>query len=802
MGLINLNKQIMKKSIFMLGMALTACLISCTDDDLGDGAVKNPVQTGDEILFGSTLSGDANVIEKTAETKTVYGDRTSTGVPVYWEEDGSDEIAIFCLQASQPANHLVNYKVTPDATDKATASTVTKVNTAEAGLQWGDPSTEHRFYAFYPASAVKGTEEEDATGMITANIPVTQQVQEWRVVNGNEEGALQNKKTYFGLPNMDYAYMYAYNAVTPSQVEDGKFIDLQFHNLVTVLDITVQGPSSGTATITNINVDAIEGTQPILTGDFTCNIRNATTGEGITATCEPVGDFNEERGRISIPCYDKKTGQFIQLGPNELLNVKAYIIPQNKNNTVTQRTLRVTVSLLNGAPCRKTLQKADVTPHKINRVILPPLTIGGTNYWMSSLDPDIYVSELSIPGSKFSILTSENGAENIYQNATIAQQFQDGVRAFIFQTSAKGSNSDNNSWRPKNNTFTGDIKVVSESAEKEVMSLETAVKDIASYLKTCEEAGKTNEFAFLMLTFATGGDHDYGTGHEEGFLGYKWVWDRESRDAEQTWINLLRDKVNELAAVPENRIYTGEITPNTTIDDVKGKIILKANYNSEKMLMYYTDPKSFVYNGPDVKTTAPIMFTFWGTATGPDKAGDWTYQDNNGGMPMDWGVPVWYANSTAQLRWYYQEVTSVGANQEATKQEKEDGIKHLFQKSVDLYKNDNSHRTWFMNDLGGYYSDNGNINGRGTGIEALAIDMNQMGVDELQNREENAGLGLIFMNFADKQALSGVKYKSDWLIQTLIDNNFKFALRKKGDSTTPTYNASYNNGGNAVGWDE
>lgn len=590
--------------------------------------------------------------------------------------------------------------------------------------------------------------------------------------------------------------MYAYNAVTPSQVEDGKFINLQFHNLVTVLDITVQGPSSGTATITNINVDAIEGTQPILTGDFTCNIRNATTGKGITATCEPVGDFNEERGRISIPCYDKKTGQFIQLGPDELLNVKAYIIPQN-DNTVTQRTLRITVSLLNGAPCRKTLEKADVTPHKINRVILPPLAVGGTNYWMSSLDPNIYVSELSIPGSKFSVLTNGNSAVNIYQNATIERQFQDGVRAFIFQTAAKGSNSNNSSWRPEKNTFTGDIKVVSESAEKEVMSLEDAVKDIASYLKACEDAGKKNEFAFLMLTLATGGNHDYGAGHYGSFWG--WSWDRESRDAEQTWINLLRDKVNELAKNSDNRIYTGEITPNTTIDDVKGKIILKANYNSENMLKYYTDPTSFVYNGPDVKTSAPIMFTYWGAATGPEK-GSWTYQDENGGMPMDWGVPVWYASSTAQLRWYYQEVTSVGTNQEATREQKETGIKHLFQESVDLYKNDHAHKTWFMNDLGGYYSDVNDINNRGTGIEALAIDMNEMGVNELQNRAENAGLGLVFMNFADKQGTSGAQYKSDWLIQTLIDNNFKFALRKKPSSTgtkTVTRTVSDENG-----WDK
>lgn len=755
----------MKKNIFLIaGIALTAMLSGCADENL-DNTVKNPVKSGEEIMFGSKLSGDADVIESKPGTRTVYGDRTTTGVPVYWEDDGSDEIAIFCDQASQPASHLVHYKITPDETDHATAATVAKVNPSEAGLQWGDLDTEHRFYAFYPASAVKGSAEEDQTGKITANIPVTQQVQEWRIVEKGANGAIDGKKTYFGLPNMDYAYMYAYNAVTPSDVKDGQFIDLQFHNLVTVLDITVQGPSSGTATITNINVDAIDGTTPILTGDFTCNIRNASAGEKAVATCEPVGDFNEERGRISIPCYDNKNKQFIQLGPNELLNVKAYIIPQDLENTVRQRTLRVTVSLLNGAPCRKTLQTADVTPHKINRVILPPLTIGGTNYWMSSLDPDIYVSELSIPGSKFSVLTSDNGANRVYQNATIQKQFEDGVRAFIFQTSTIGHQN----WGFKYDGF----YVVCENKDRQVMKLSEAINQIASYLDECDKEGKTNEFAFVMLTYSSG---------DTPLL----------EDNEQYWIEKLRDEVNSIAGDAANRIYTGEITPETTIDDVKGKIILKANYNSQNMISNYGS------------ATAPIMFTYWGSAYGPKIYDGSYYQDIYGGMPMDWGKPMWYENSDAKLRWYYQEVTSVGTGQEATREEKETFIKNLFTKSVDLYHNDTSHKTWFMNDLGGYYSDNVDINGRGTGIQALAIDMNQMGVDELQKREENAGLGIIFMNFADKQALSGAEYKSDWLIQTLIDNNFKFALRKKGSSTTPSskYNATYSNGGNAVGWDK
>ena len=368
------------------------------------------------------------------------------------------------------------------------------------------------------------------------------------------------------------------------------------------------------------------------------------------------------------------------------------------------------------------------------------------------------MSELSIPGSKFSILSEANRASRVYQNYDIDKQFEDGVRAFIFQTSTIGH------WGWGFN-YDG-LYVVCEDKNKPVMKLSEAIGKIASHLDYCEGVGKKNEFAFVMLTYSSGD---------------KPVLD----DNEQYWIEKLRDEVNKIAGTAANRIYTHEITPSTTIDDVKGKIILKANYNSNNMISGYTG-------------SVPMMFTYWGSATGPDG-----YQEANGGMPMDWGVPVWYENSNAALRWYYQEVTSVGNGQEATTQEKKDGIKNLFVKSVDLYKNDISHKTWFMNDLGGYYSDSGDINGRGTGIEALAIDMNQMGVKELQDRTENAGLGLVFMNFADKQSNSGAKYKSDWLIQTLIDNNFKFALRKKGSTTTTTsYNASYKTGVNAIGWDK
>lgn len=116
-----------------------------------------------------------------------------------------------------------------------------------------------------------------------------------------------------------------------------------------------------------------------------------------------------------------------------------------------------------------------------------------------------------------------------------------------------------------------------------------------------------------------------------------------------------------------------------------------------------------------------------------------------------------------------------------------------------------------MNDLGGYYyyqTEITGIFGVHLGWEdhedpaGLATDMNNLGVQLLQERTENAGLGLVYMNFANRND-DGQSYRSDWLIQTVIDNNFKFQLRMadSADDGTRTYDATYNNGGNAIGWD-
>lgn len=725
----------MKKILYSLAAVATLMMATSCQDEKVVNVVENPVQTGDEITFGSSLPEDI-------QTKTIYGqpDAVKQVFPVYWAD--GDEIAIYCPQASMPGTQLARYRISAPTTEpySSTATAVTRIG--DAGLQWGTEDL-HKFYAFYPSSGVKGTE---STGSFDLEIPVNQDVKKYyRDKDGNWQADV----------NTELALMYAYRGQKKSNTEVGTNIDLRFKPLSTILEIVVQGPANGTEalTLTNINVETTDGT-PIV-GQFHAQIATGsntdeayTDGSSVTFSSE---DDDKVVNNLSIECSWKEDGEtkFVTLGQGQKLYVKAFMLP-TKN--IDSKNIKITVSTTKGA-VHKTLVNGNgtsftIAQNKVNRVTLPALTTTFDNaYWMTSLDPNIYLTELSIPGSKMTVETTENGASEAYQATTIEQQYKDGVRAFILQTER---------YKP----LLGDAYIrLARTRDR----LTNVLNDISSYLIDSKNKGK-NEFAFVLVTYQDG--------------------DGSQKD----WMDLLQSTIN---GISQDVIYKEKIGPETTLGDVLGKIVVKCNYNSAAMI-----------NGVG---TAPMLYTLWETS----------YVE--GGLPMTWNNP----NGTSDLTWLYQEVTSVtdptrntcndGYNAESTYENKVARIKDLFSNSLAKYK-EGTHDTWFMNDLGGryLYCDknhlvSGTSHNEKVDVKGLTKDLNQLGIDELQNRAENAGLGLIFMNFANR-GTTGQECKSDLLLQTIIDNNFKFALRKKttsgGGEGTKSYDASYNNGGNAIGWDK
>lgn len=737
----------MKKYGFYLCAAAAIALIGCKDDVVVEKTVT-PAQTGDEITFGSSLTD----IEE--QTRTIYGDEPVDGAyPVTWED--GDQIAIYCPEASN--GNMVYYKVTPDRKDASHSSAVTKVNPDQAGLQWGQKE-EHHFSAFYPANRIVGLQN----GKITAEIPVEQTPLSWKSTS-NGTGT-----TYTGVANTDYAFMWAYNTHNKSQDGD---VALNFKPWVTILDVEINGPETADAAIKMSSVQLVSTTGETLNGQFTMDFTAVENDRAAYPTYVQAGEPHATRSMITIQLYDQSLndgkGDFITLKHGDKIVVRFYLLPKDTNyDTSARQDLQLRVTPYNSAVLVRTLnaaadsdkgpQAGGILAHKVNKVILPSVSKTGPNYWMSSLDPNIYVTELSLPGSRMSSLTEANRASTIYQDQTISEQFTNGVRAFYFQT---GYHNDGGEgvWRPT------DYNLYLAVNNRRLNRLHTYIKDIADGLAAAESAGRNQEFAFVLLSYSE-------SASDNELIG----------DKDCNWMTAVEEELKEMGKDSQYRLYTEVITPNTTIDDVKGKIIIKVNYNNQNMGNYL-----------NADARVPAMFAIWDSYYSPE------------GNDLRWGTSN--SNAPATMKWVYQEVTTVGPGGQTILADKKNYINQMFESSIDSYQNNSAHDMWFMNDCGGSFV--GNVTGdyvsgdygRGEntdGAKDLAQEMGIYVTNLLQSRTEDATLGIVYLNYANPTNL----YSGN-LIQTIINNNFSFQLRTRGSSQSNVYNASYSKGGNAIGWD-
>ena len=754
-----------KYSVYSLLALGVVALSGCQDEEI----VKpvNPAVTGEEITFGSSLYD--------VETRTIYGDLNEEGTayPVTWEKD--DQISIYCPEAAQ--GKIVKYKVTPDAVDASKSSAVTKVNSEEAGLQWGAAET-HHFSAFYPGDKIIASVE----GKLRAQIPVEQTPVGWKKET-NEAGGT----TYTGIANTDYAFMWAYNTHDKS---DGGDVALVFKPWVTILDVEINGPANQGEAIKMSSVQIRSLSNETLNGEFLIDFNPVEDNELNYPTYEEYGNPNATRSQISIQLYaneiKSENGQtepfndFITLSYNDKIVVRFYLLPKDVNYDTSgegRSDLQVRVTPFNSAALTRTLNAQNGTAHggiiahKVNKVILPSVSKTGPNYWMSSLDPNIYVTELSLPGSKMSYQTAENvsGRNAVYyQDLSIADQVTNGIRAFQIQTA---SSNEPAGWLDSGDA-SDQVLYMTVAGNKTSTRFKDIVKEIATGLKTAEDAGKKQEYAFILLTAALGECDSYGPfGRTAGKLA---------------WMDAIRNELAEMAADEDTyRLYTGEIKPGTTIDDVKGHIIVKVNYNDDDMGNHLSE-----------NDRIPAMFAKWGVFDDVSTPFEETsaYAINL----MRWGTS--YNVNNGALQWFYHEATSVGYNNnggEETYAQKIGNIEDMWNRSVEYYNDNSGHSMWFLNDLGGCYVNGGYNSGESQdGVSAWTQEVGPYATRLLQNRTVDATLGIVLINYANPSN----EYSGN-LIQTIINNNFNFQLRTNGDTPSQQFNATYTNGGNAIGWD-
>ena len=536
---------------YLLGLSLLA-LVACNQENMPERPTPTP---GAEVKFGVSLN-------KNDVTRTIYGDENSDAFPIYWVN--GDKVLVTspkCLNGRNTAQYKVS--VPPDKQQNY-ANSLDK--TGEAGVQWGQKDFAD-FYSVYPAdnASVQGT-------TFSLTMPNVQ----YDILDN------EDNKVY---ADMNACFM---SAVSKG-VTNGSEVNLTYTPLSTAIRFTLRGPSSAegqTDSEVIISQVVLKADQPIA-GDFTVDMN----------TPEPTVKLGSKTyNEITLYTHYAETGGYLTLGLNDEVELNAFVIPYE--NLAVNENWKLEVTTAQGVVYTTPLGgtgDGKLMPGRIHRFKgkLPSLPAPTTDWdpsnWMVNVPRNVYLSEISIPGSWNSLnkefqyaanRSSELDVNSVEaQKAAIADQYKAGVRAFHIDTRWKASRE----WslfNPVGWVYTitglsvangGDGRTYNISGGKVMkddnISFETVLSSITSHVKPKE----------YMMVFCTFAQHSY-------------------EKTEGEWMKAISD-----ACAKNDRIIdASKISANTVVGDVLGKVIVIVNcqkdpntitnlpHGSSKCLFTYT----------------------------------------------------------------------------------------------------------------------------------------------------------------------------------------------------------------------
>lgn len=518
----------------MGALVSTAILLAgCQEND-----IVKPKETwhkGDNVEFRARAGYENNGGN---DTRTVY-----TGVTydfegkkyerVDWEVD--DQIRIFCQEAQNPAegHNYADYKIVSHKNEggKEDYGYLERVN-PNGSLQWGDPSKKHTFYAFYPSPA-KNSQLEMSGNLAKGVVPMEQTPLKITATDG---------KNYVAKPNMNYAFMTAKAVMEPGSSNE---VNLSFKSMVTALELELKGPDQQTVNLTDIRISSDTEN---LTGPFTCDLDKVATDGYPDCT---ILSTTDDRHTVNVSLVDKN-GKPFSLSGGKTLKVTVFLLPLDdykalKISLQTAKGIKSHDLTANGSPMI-------IKSHLKNLVqnIQVPSNFTA-NQWLSHMNSNVLLSQLSIPGTGNSYSYEYSGTENDTVNFKaqmhdIAGQWNLGVRAFEITA---GRNADTG----VSNFGQGGL-IISNNKAPLSNTVEEAVREVYKML-----TANPNEFAMMIISYQP----------KVGRDGNQFITDF------MTWYNNLD-------------IHTGKHTalfrPGLSIGDVRGKMmfILRPSSVDEQLL--------------------------------------------------------------------------------------------------------------------------------------------------------------------------------------------------------------------------
>lgn len=549
----------MRTHNYLLGLSLLA-LVACNQENMPERPTPTP---GAEVKFGASLN-------KTDVTRTIYGEENAekTAFPIYWVD--GDKVLVTSPQCLNGRN-TAQYKVSVDNATQNYATSLDKIGAS--GVQWGK-ADKADFYSVYPA--------DDASVLGTTFSLTMPNVQ-------RDQVQLDNKKAY---ADMNACFM---GAVSKG-VANGSDVNLTYTPLSTAIRFTLRGPSASVGQTDSeviISKVVLKADQPIA-GDFTVNMNTETP------TVELGSNTYKE---ITLYTYYASTGGHLALRVGESVELNAFVIPHEKLEVNDNWKLEVTTA--EGVVYTTSLKgtgNGKLMPGKIHRFLgqLPSLPAPTTEWdpsnWMVNIPRNVYLSEISIPGSwnslnyeyqEMNLATKKKPTEKECL-AAIEAQYKAGARAFHIDARWK---AEKNSGLPGNLTL-GVANGGSTRKYKGKYLMENDNMPFANALEYIASHVQPKEYMMVFCTFAQ-------NSYEETAHG---------------WLQEISD-----ICASNNTIVDGRtISANSVVGDVLGKVIVIVNcpkdpkeignlpQNSKCLFTYtpleldknqYTNPNFLYYTG-------------------------------------------------------------------------------------------------------------------------------------------------------------------------------------------------------------
>lgn len=721
-------------------MAAVVLAVACKEELNPDNPIKaNP---GDEVQFGAALPG---------KTKTVYGDETSTGFPIYWVN--GDKVKVASPQCMSGRNSA-EYSVAVGNDPQNYATSLNK--TGEVGIQWGDAESAV-FYSIYPSEAAELS--IDGTN-VTASLSIA-----------NSQTATPKTSSAEDLV-FEPADMKNVVMVAKTKNVSANPVELRYVPFSTVIEFAIPGPTNAgemgakaeiivqTLTLTAPSSEA--GTINIA-GDFVFNLMDlaATTEANCTDKLSATNVRNASNS-IIVHLLDRNNA-YATVHTGETLKVKMCLIPQPYTSlegwTITVKTndgyytKTIKSNELNSDPEKNKLKSGYV--HKVS---LPALNYKGEwtpnlANWIPEL-PDytnIYLSEISLPGAWYAGSTEGISNGTGYQaTSDIKDLWYAGVRAFAMECRTCTSGRWNST-----PSYIGISGTGSKPSLADWYYGGTNITQIISSIKT-ELTNHPKEYAVLVLSYADGGEG----GH---------------RDEDHAFF--LKGIANALSGYTDI-VYDNEITANTTVNDVMGKLIIKVNVDNNITIGDYTGMNSLISYNPFLSQMTKADYTrpYYSNLYWSDWADSYKSYDLVANLQAGTGNEnrfIWVFSSANRTQ------ANTGTNTTIpTYKQRQSALQAMMTYSKMIY-DASTHNVWFYFNCGGTQATSSTSDNPSP--TDFASTMNSWLLNIIRGKTDASPLGIVMFNQCTNNS-----YKGPAIIDAIIKMNAKFYLKHAGTSGTGT----------------